>query len=293
MAVHYEAVDAAARTEPEIAGLAALEPGGMALHRQLFLVLRDQIVRGAFPPGMALPTEAALGHQYGVSRITVRRALQDLSNEGYVERRHGVGTYVLEHHGTPASAPLTVMDGLRKVQLETAVEVLAVEVRRPPNAVSVDLGLTGDEPGALYVLRVRRDRIDGEPLMVSEAWLPEHFSSSVTARVLGRKPLFQVLSEAGVSMGRVAQEITAEMADPLRAQLLETAIGAALLRINRFVFDQDQRPVQVHSLYVSPQRSRILMDIPAEHLDTVTSGLMTHDLPRPDKIGGGSKRSSR
>jgi GntR family transcriptional regulator len=129
--------------------------------------------------------------------------------------------------------------------------------------------------------------------MVSEAWLPERFASSVTARVLRRKPLYQVLSEAGVSMGRVAQEITAELADPLRAQLLDLAIGAALLRINRFVFDQDQAPVQVHSLYLSPQRSRILMDIPAEHLDTVTTGLMAHDLPRPDKVGRGSKLATR
>jgi GntR family transcriptional regulator len=70
------------------------------------------------------------------------------------------------------------------------------------------------------------------------------------------------------------------MADPLRARLLETAIGAALLKINRFVFDQEQAPVQVQALYLSPQRSRILMDIPAEHLDTAASGLMAHDLPR-------------
>ena len=280
-------------TDLDPAGRGALEPGGMALHRQLFLVLRDQIVRGAFSPGSALPTEAALGVQYGVSRITVRRALQDLSDEGYLERRHGVGTFVLEQHGAPESAPLTVMDGLRKVQLETIVDVLAVEVRRPAHAVRVGLGLTEVETDALFVLRVRRDKVDGEPLMVSEAWLPERFASSVTARVLRRKPLYQVLSEAGVLMGRVAQEITAELADPLRAQLLDLAIGAPLLRINRFVFDQDQTPVQLHSLYLSPQRSRILMDIPAEHLDTVSTGLMAHDLPRPDKVGRGSKLATR
>jgi GntR family transcriptional regulator len=283
----------AVRTDQDSAGRGTLEPGGMTLHRQLFLVLRDQIVRGAFAPGSALPTEAALGEQYGVSRITVRRALQDLSDEGYIERRHGVGTYVLERGGPPTSAPLTVMEGLHKVQLETTVEVLAVEVRRPPDSIRVGLELTEDTTGALYVLRVRRDKVDGDPLMVSEAWLPERFASSVTASGLRRKPLYRVLADAGVSMGRVAQEITAEMADPLRAQLLDMPIAAALLRINRLVFDQDQTPVQVHSLYLSPQRSRILMDIPAEHLDTATSGIMTHDLPRPARTGGGKKQRSR
>jgi GntR family transcriptional regulator len=283
----------AVRTDPDPAGRGALEPGGMALHRQLFLVLRDQIVRGAFPPGSALPTEATLGEEYGVSRITVRRALQDLSDERYIERRHGVGTYVLAPHGLPASAPLTVMEGLRKVQLETTVKVLTVELRRPPDAVRAGLELADDATDALYVLRVRRDKVDGAPLMVSEAWLPERFATSVTARELNRKPLYQVLSDAGVSMGRVAQEITAELADPLRAQLLEVAIGGALLRINRLVFDQDQVPVQVHSLYLSPQRSRILTDIPAEHLDTATTGLMTHDLPRPGTSSGTSQRPSK
>jgi GntR family transcriptional regulator len=261
----------------------------MSLHRQLFLVLRDQIVRGSLAPGSALPTEAALGEQFGVSRITVRRALQDLSDEGYVERRHGVGTYVLEHHTEPpVGTPLTVMDGLRKVQLETTVQVLTVEIRRPPDAARIGLGLA-EGADALYALRVRRDKVDDEPLMVSEAWLPERLAPQVTVRALRRKPLFQVLSDAGVSMGRVAQEITAEMADPRRAQLLETSIGAALLRINRFVFDQKQNPVQVQSLYLSPQRSRILMDVPAQHLDTVRSGLMTHDLPRPVRSRGRKK----
>ena len=129
--------------------------------------------------------------------------------------------------------------------------------------------------------------------MVSEAWLPERFRSAVTDRVLRRTPLYQVLSDAGMPIGRVVQEITAELADPLRAQLLDMAIGAALLRINRYVFDEDEIPFQVHSLYLSPLRSRIMMDISAEDLDTVASGLMAHDLPRPDKDGGRPKRSSR
>lgn len=271
------------------AGRGALQPGGMALHRQLFLVLRDQIVRGAIAAGSALPSEAEIGQQYGVSRITVRRALQDLSDEGFVERRHGVGTYVLAQKGPPPPAPLTVMEGLQKAQLETTVQVLTVEVRQPPEAVRFTLRLA-DDAKALYVLRLRRDKVDGDPLMVSEAWLPDRLASSVTARALRHKPLYQVLSEAGVSMGRVAQEITAELADPLRAQLLDTTIGSALLRINRYVFDQQQDPVQLHFIYLSPQRSRILMDIPAEHLDTATSGLVAHDLPR---IAGAQRRPKR
>ena len=259
-----------------------LESGGMALHRQLFLVLRDQIVRRALPSGSALPTEAALCEQYGVSRITVRRALQDLADEGYVERRHGVGTFVLEQRGLPEATPATVMDGLRKIQLETSVDVVTVDVRPAPDSVRAALQLEAGED-VLYVLRVRRDKADREPLMVSEVWLPARFAQTVTAKALKRTAMFELLAAAGASMGRVVQEITAEMADPQKAQMLETSIGAALIRLNRYVFDRSGTPLQVQSLYLSPLRSRILTDIPAEHLDTVTTGVMTHDLPRPPR----------
>jgi GntR family transcriptional regulator len=272
------------RAELEPSEGAAFEPGGMALHRQLFLVLRDQIIRGATEPGSALPSEAVLGEQFGVSRITVRRALQDLAEQGYVKRVHGRGTFVLERHdAAPPAPPFTVMEGLLKAQLETNVKVVSVEIRRPPRPVRAALELD-EEIEALYVLRVRYDKVGGDALMISEAWLPARLAGQVTRRALQRRPMFEVLAAAGFSMGRIAQEITAEIADPLRAQLLQTAIGAALLRINRLVFDHDQKPVQLQSLFLSPERSRILMDIPAEHLDTATSGVVAHDLPRPTTL---------
>src|SRR4051794_19095688 len=76
---------------------------GTSLHRQLFLVLREQIARREHAPGAPLPTEEALCEQFGVSRITVRRALQDLETQGFVERRHGVGTFVRE--SSPVARP--------------------------------------------------------------------------------------------------------------------------------------------------------------------------------------------
>jgi GntR family transcriptional regulator len=171
------------------------------------------------------------------------------------------------------------MDGLRKTQLETTVQIIDVETRRPPERVRAALELA-DEAEALYVLRVRHDKVDGVPLMISEAWLPARLAGQVTRETLQRRPLFEVLAAAGVAMGRVTQEITAEMADPSRAQLLGTAIGAALLRLNRVIYGRDGQPVQVQSLFLSPARSHILMDIPAEHLDTAASGVLAHDLPR-------------
>jgi GntR family transcriptional regulator len=271
-----------AGVEAEAVG-ATFETGGVTLHRQLFLVLRDQITRGTREPGSVLPSEAALGEQFGVSRITVRRALQDLADQGYVRRRHGRGTFVLERRdAAPPAPPSTIMDGLRKAQLETTVQIITVETRCPPERVRAALEL-GEQTEALYVLRVRHDKVDGDPLIISESWLPTRLAGQVTRAALQRQAMYEVLAAAGISMGRVTQEITAEMADPLRAQLLGAPIGAALLRLNRVIYDRDGQPVQAQSLFVSPARSHILMDIPAEHLDTAASGVLAHDLPRSGK----------
>jgi GntR family transcriptional regulator len=249
----------------------------MPLHRQLFLVLRDQIRRGSISPGDALPTEHGLGEQFGVSRITVRRALQDLTEQGYVERRHGRGTFVSDWAPAETRSPtLTVRESLRKAQLETTVEVIESELRRPPPGIRAALEL--DDPQALYVLRVRNNKRGGDPLLLTETWLPAAFSGAVNRRTRTRRAMYEVLASAGVDMGRIAQALTAEIADPRTAQLLRTDIGAALLRINRLVYDTDDRPIEHLSIYLSPARSRIRMDIEPQDIDTAASGFIAHDV---------------
>src|ERR1700741_4243773 len=94
---------------------------GVPLHRQLFLVLHDEILRGAMAPGDALATEQPLCDQFGVSRITVRRALADRAEQGYIERRQGVGSFVRKRARSD-EVPLgaSYMDGLRQAQFQTS-----------------------------------------------------------------------------------------------------------------------------------------------------------------------------
>src|SRR6202012_3517851 len=137
---------------------------GVPLHRQLFLVLHDEIDRGVLAPGQALPTEQTLCEQFGVSRITVRRALADLAEQGYIERRQGVGSFVRQHGPADVSSSgRSYMEGLRQTQFETAVEVVENAVRRPPPAITDALDTSAE---LLHVVRVRRQRRTGEPLMV-------------------------------------------------------------------------------------------------------------------------------
>jgi GntR family transcriptional regulator len=249
---------------------------GTALHRQLFMVLRDQIAQGVYPNGSAIPPEDDLCRQFGVSRITVRRAVSDLEQLGIVEKRPGRGTFV---RATPSrkrpEATLGFLAGLRKTARETSVLVLRVESAVVPPAIASQLKLDLDE---LAVHAVRLRSLQGVPVMVTDAWVPSRIGSHITASELQRRPMFEILMSEGVKFGRVVQEITAVAAEPSLASLLQVDIGSPMLRLVRVLYDPKRRPVQHLTIHVTSERSRILMDVSAAAVNTTGAGQIVHDL---------------
>lgn len=253
---------------------------GTALHRQIFLVLRDEISRGLFAGG-ALPNEETLCERFGVSRITVRRALGDLAALGLVERRHGRGTFVREA-AMQARPPLSlsVIDSLRKTATETVVRVVEVVRTVPPADVARLLALPVGEK-AVHALRVRSNR-NGEPAMLTDAWVPTAIGRRATEAELKKKALYEILMAQGVKFGRVVQEITATVADPHRAGLLHTEVGAPLLKLVRLMHDMDERPVLHLTAYMASERASILMEIAGATVNTLTAGQIVLDAPVAD-----------
>ena len=253
---------------------AFLATKGTSLHRQLFLVLRDQIMQGLFPDG-ALPKEEALCERFGVSRITVRRALADLAAQGLVERRHGRGTFVSFDLPLQRAAPsLSVLESLRKTAQETQVRVLEVEQGGPPPEVA-SLLLLAPGAKAVHALRLRSE-IGGPPALLTDVWVPLDVGQRVTAAALKKKALYEILMAQGIQFGRVVQEISAVVADPVRAGLLQTEVGSPLLRLVRLMHDMDERPVLHLTAYMAAERSRILMEIPGATINTLSAGQIVH-----------------
>jgi len=245
---------------------------GVPLHRQLFLVLRDEIARGALAEGVLLPTEQTLVEQFGVSRVTVRRALADLADQGYIERRQGIGSFVHNPHpAPPQDATGSFLDELHQTQFESDVEVVEFDIRVPPAAIADTLGTTSQ---VLHILRLRRDRRTAEPLMITEAWLPADLEGKISKDALVHTALYRALSDAGVTIDRMQHEITAEIAGPRTAHLLDTAIGSAVLRINRRAFAAGSVH-HVHSSIIDPSRSRVLLE-----LHDGDDFAIAHDVPR-------------
>lgn len=256
---------------------------GTALHRQLFLVLRDEISRGVYAASGALPKEEVLAQRFGVSRITVRRALSDLAALNFVERRHGRGTFVHPRAPVLRSSPsLSVIDDLRATATETQVQVLSVRMEVPPPDVAALFPLEAGESCG-HILRLRS--IDGIPVMLNEAWIPSALSKRMTANELSKRPLYEVLMDKGVKFGRMVQEFSAQAADPQCASWLQTEVGAPLIKLVRLMHDTESRPVQYLVSLLSPERSRLLMDIPGVSVNTLSTGQIVHDMPGLGRTG--------
>lgn len=250
---------------------------GTSLHRQLFMVLRDEIARGVYASTGALPKEETLGERFAVSRITVRRALADLATLGLVERRHGLGTFVRPGAAGGRSSPsLSVIDGLRKTALETEVEVLEVVRAEPPAEIATLLQI---EPASKAVHALRLRLIAGTPVMLTDAWVPAALGKRVTVAALRQHALYEILYSQGVRFGRVVQEFTAQVADPMRAARLQIEVGSPMLKLVRLMHDREARPVEHLTAYLAPERSRILMDIPGDSVNTLSAGQFVHDVP--------------
>ncbi len=226
------------------------------LYYQLENLLREKITSGFFVAGDRLPTESELTTQYSVSRITVRQALSALADEGLIERRQGRGTFVAARR-TPqrksfdGTIHLTgSLDELIEMGLETPVKVLAMNRVEADMHEAEILGLKAGEP--IYRLKRLRAR-DGQPYSLIVNYLPAEIGARLTREELGSGALLRLLeTKFGLELRDAKQRITAALADPYVAGLLNVRIGSPLLSIERTVFTMDDRPIEyVHTLYRS------------------------------------------
>lgn len=218
-------------------------------HHQVYLVLRQQIRDGAFPEGRALPPEMKLCEDFGVSRITVRRAMERLEHEGWIERHRGRGTFARDPiEPSPVQASLSgSVENLVAMGLETEVRVLSLDyVPAPPN-VARALGLA---EGNLCQKAVRIRSLRARPFSHLTTFVPEDLGRSFDAAALARTPLLVLLQTAGRPIVRAEQNISAVLATPDIARALAIEPGEPLLSIRRLVRDADDRAVElIHGLY--------------------------------------------
>jgi GntR family transcriptional regulator len=238
-------------------------PAAMPLpkYHQVYLVLREQLAEGRFD-GSALPGELQLAEDFGVARVTVRKAMERLVAEGLVARAPGRGTVpVARTTAAPATerAQLTgLLENIVSMGLRTRVEVLSCETLPAPDPVARQLRIATGAP-VQKAVRVRSTR-EG-PLSHITTYVPAALARGFGRKELARRPILLLLEAQGVRIGRAQQSISARLADADVAPHLGVAVGSALLSVQRLIFDADDRPVQwLQGLY-RPDRYQYEMQL--------------------------------
>lgn len=228
---------------------------------QVYLVLRDQIVSGVYAPGDILPGEHRLAAEFGVSRVTVRRALAALNQAQMIAREQGRGTVV--RNRTVPSAPVAadfanLWSHLVEMGAKSRIRLLAFNYLSPSPAIARQLGL---DPGVRTQRSVRVRYIDDVPFSHLTTHVPEPIAQAYSEADLASTPLFVLLERHGVTIDRARQAISATLATKETADALEVAVGAPLIALTRTVFDVEGAGVEHLTALYRPDRYRFEMDL--------------------------------
>lgn len=244
--------------------------------QRVYLLLRDEILSGQHNPGTALPAELRLAQMHGVSRVTVRRALDALEAEGLVERHAGSGTHVRAPQAPQPEVTAdftTLMPQIKRMGQETTARLMAfAHVPAPAHvAAALDLG-----PGERVQRAVRVRLAQGAPFSHLTTHVPERVAAGFSEADLATTPLFRLLEQSGVEVDHATQSVSATLAAPEVAEALDVSVGAALIALTRVVFDAEGRGVEHLSALYRPDRFRLEM-----LLNRVGAGDARHWEPAP------------
>lgn len=225
----------------------------LPLHQQLYEILRHKILHGEWEVGDMIPAEPELMQQYELSRITVRRGLNRLANEGLIYRQQGRGSFVAERtleQGLTRIVSFT--EDMKQRGMIPRTEVLFSDLVPAPEDVAERLELeAGSEMARLERLRLAND----EPLSIEESYLVHGYCPGVLEDNYAVNPLREVLEgRYGIRIVRAKQIIRAVRASTRQARLLTVPAGSPLLFIERVSYSQQDLPVEFLRIYYRGDR---------------------------------------
>src|SRR3954454_15139417 len=209
------------------------------LYFQLAQAIEGAISSGGLPAGSRLENEVLLAQRYGLSRPTVRRAVQELVDKGLLVRKRGVGTQVIQPHVRRSVELTSLYEDLARAGDSPTTTVLSLERVPAPAEIAAELGVREGEE-IVVVQRLRLSR--GEPLALMTKHLPGRFTPS--PEELAERGLYQSLRMQGVHLRVAHQRIGARLARAEEARLLEEPPRAALRTMQRTAFDDVGVPVE-------------------------------------------------
>jgi GntR family transcriptional regulator len=224
-------------------------------YREIAADLKGRVEAGEFAAGGILPSEADFTKSYEASRVTIRRALELLRDQGLIDSRQGFGWFV-------------AVDRVRQnlAQLSTIERELAERGVVAERQI-LDFGFVSANAhvravlGVEQVLRVRRLNLaDGAPFARVTVWCPADLGASLSRSDVAAHPFYELLP---VTIGGATQTIGAALAEGADAKLLEVPVGSPVLRCERVTRDVDGNAVLL-SVHVFPAHlTEFVVDLPS------------------------------
>jgi len=210
------------------------------LYFQAATQIERAILDGALPVGQRLDNEIVLAEALGLSRPTMRRAIQELVDKGLLVRKRGVGTQVVQGQVRRSVELTSLYDDLRRSGRAPSTTVLHLGVQAAPDHVASQLGV----PAGTEVTRLDRVRLtEGQPLALMTNYLPTELGVT-DPELLADGGLYDLLRRRGVHIRIAHQRIGARPATPREGELLGERAGSPLLTMQRTAFDDVGRAVE-------------------------------------------------
>ncbi len=217
------------------------ENSGLPMYRQLSNIIRTNVENGVYEVNQKIPTEMELSKKYNVSRVTVRKALEELVEDGILLRKQGKGTFISEKKTTNANYPQTSFaDACLLSGKKPATRLLSYSMEVPTKKIADFFEIEQTE----MVIKIRRIRMaDGEPIILEVDYFPESFAfladealTDSIALILNRNNIYPIHGETVTTICYASEE---------ESRVLNVDVEQPLLYIRGEIRNEDMRPVQV------------------------------------------------
>ena len=225
----------------------SFQSGQKPLWSQLYDILESRILNGEYKEGEVLPSEMSLMEEFGVSRVTVRQAMDKLINAKLISRKRGKGTIVLKRENTVATSFQSSFNGVKETNNNNDRRVIGVEYTTPPIDVAYYFGISVNVP----VLKLTKQTyVDEKPVTHYETYInpivpvdeKTDFSGSMYAK----------LEQAGYPITHVKEKITATLMSTKQKELFQIAKkNEAIMNRTRMGSSNDLPIEYTYSQYVA------------------------------------------
>lgn len=237
------------------------------LYFRLYSMLKNAILDGTIGNGAQMPTEQQLAETFGVSRITAKRAMDELAAEDLVQRRRGKGTHVTyEYTPKPVKAPLVgMLQEIESMARHSEVKVIECKKQTPPGEIREALAMEeGDK--ALHLVRVRSR--EGQAFAFYDSWTTG-LNKPLGKRDFLKSTRLEIFRKQGLKITHVTQTISAIAATDELAQHLQTEAGAPLISLIRRSYETRKKVeylVDYMQVYYHPDRFQYQMDLTLDNV---------------------------